>query len=106
MFEEKVAIQNGSTYICIFYDFENLLMLCRRLQNDNFCGDSDLYYYNEQYFLTLSGYSDSDFYTYLCEYAKVKIANNIQLAFLNEHASKLCEKSTVETFCEKFNITI
>ena len=105
-FGDSSNIPKENTYIAIFTSFENLLALCKRLLSDQFIGESTLYSYKKNYILKLCGYSYNNFYSYLGEYSSSFVADNIKLAFIEEHATELCKNTTVETFCEKFGLTI
>ena len=105
-FGESADIQDDSTYIAVFSSLENVLELCKRLKSDNFTGESSLYIYEKKYIMILCGKSFSNHYTYLSEYAVCSVADSIKLAFIEEHTSIICKNTTVETFCEKFGLTI
>jgi len=105
-FGDSAKVPESSTYIAVITSFETLLLLCKRLNNDNYIGESSLYSYNDKYILILCGHSYSNYYTYLSEYSECSVANSIKLAFIEEHASLIYKNTTVETFCEIFGLTI
>ncbi len=103
---DESSFNISSTYITFFNSSENLISLCKRLKADNFKGKSVLYSCMGKYIIVLNGKSDENFNTYLSEYGKSFVSDNLRLAFLNEHAKILCESQTVETFCEIFDRSI
>lgn len=105
-FGDTAKVPESSTYIAVFTAFETMLRLCKRLKQDDYIGESTLYTYNDEYILILCGHSYSNYYTYLSEYSECSVANSIKLAFIEEHGSLICKNTTVETFCEKFGLTI